>query len=133
MKQKKKTVFYQSLGTYLVVNIAFFLMNIISSPENLWFYWLALPWGLAIALQGVRTFSSSEEKEVKSKKSSEDDFDKRKEKFFISLKVYLVVNLFLVALDLLTEPDHLWFYWVTLGWGMGIGIQAVGLFISEKK
>ena len=133
MKQQKKTNFYQSLGTYLVVNIAFFFMNIISSPENLWFYWLALPWGLAIALQAVKTFFPSDEKEVKNETSFENDFDKRKEKFFTSLKVYLVVNLFLVALDLLTEPDHLWFYWVTLGWGMGIGVQAVGLFISEKK
>ena len=40
--------------------------------------------------------------------------------FFVHLAVYIAVNVLLVAVNLLATPEHLWFYWPMLGWGIGV-------------
>jgi len=34
----------------------------------------------------------------------------------------------LVIINLVTSPDALWFYWVTVFWGIGIIWHAIGVF-----
>ena len=41
--------------------------------------------------------------------------------------VYVLVNLGLTALNLLTSPGHIWFLWPMVGWG--IGLMAHGLSV----
>ena len=48
--------------------------------------------------------------------------------FYSHLLSYVVVNLFLMALNLLTSPDHLWFFWPMFGWGIGIAVHAMKTF-----
>jgi hypothetical protein len=49
--------------------------------------------------------------------------------FYVHLTVYLLVNLGLFLLDLLTPPAGLiWFYWPLLGWGIGLAVHAVIVF-----
>ena len=48
--------------------------------------------------------------------------------FFFHFSAYVLVNLILIAVNLLLTPDKLWFYWPLLGWG--IGILAHGLAIQ---
>ena len=48
--------------------------------------------------------------------------------FYSHLIVYLVVNIFLAVLNFIVLPDHLWFYWVAFGWGIGVIINAVSVF-----
>ena len=48
--------------------------------------------------------------------------------FYIHLGVYLLVNLLLFLINILTSPDDLWFYWVLLGWGIGIVAHAFSVF-----
>ncbi len=50
--------------------------------------------------------------------------------FFIHLGVYVVVNAGLAALNLINNPNHLWFYWVLLGWGAGILLHAFLAFFT---
>jgi hypothetical protein len=50
--------------------------------------------------------------------------------FYIHLTTFIVVNAFLIVLNLLTSPDTLWFYWVTLGWGVGIVAHALQVYGS---
>ena len=40
--------------------------------------------------------------------------------FKIHFAAYALVNLLLLAINLLTTPNHLWFYWPLVGWGIGI-------------
>ena len=51
--------------------------------------------------------------------------------FYQHLLVYVVVNGFLLALNLLTGPGSLWFYWPLLGWGIGLAAHALGVFASD--
>lgn len=48
--------------------------------------------------------------------------------FYGNLTSYCLVIPFLLILNLLTSPEHLWFYWPMLGWGLGLTIHAVGTF-----
>jgi hypothetical protein len=40
--------------------------------------------------------------------------------FKIHLAAFVAVNLLLLAVNLLTTPNHLWFFWPLVGWGIGI-------------
>ncbi len=40
--------------------------------------------------------------------------------FLIHFSVYVLVNVILTAVNLLTTPDKLLFYWPLIGWGVGL-------------
>jgi hypothetical protein len=48
--------------------------------------------------------------------------------FYIHALVYVVVNLGLFTINMLTSRDSLWFYWPLFGWGIGLAINAVVVF-----
>jgi hypothetical protein len=48
--------------------------------------------------------------------------------FFFHFSAYVLVNIILIAVNLIFTPDKLWFYWPLLGWG--IGILAHGLAVN---
>lgn len=64
----------------------------------------------------------------------QDDFTRTKRvagaklAFYIHLTAYGVVNALLVAINLATSTQHLWFKWPLLGWGLGVFIHAVVTF-----
>ncbi|MDH1673142.1 helix-turn-helix domain-containing protein [Comamonas aquatica] len=48
--------------------------------------------------------------------------------FYLHLAQYVVVIAALCAINLLTTPHRLWFYWPALGWGIGILAHAATVF-----
>jgi hypothetical protein len=48
--------------------------------------------------------------------------------FNIHLTAYLVVNVLLLAINIVTSPTHLWFQWPLLGWGLGLAAHAFAAF-----
>lgn len=48
--------------------------------------------------------------------------------FYGNLTAYIVVNVFLLIVNLLTSPEHLWFYWPMLGWGIGVVFHGLRVF-----
>jgi hypothetical protein len=42
--------FYIHLGVYMVVNLGLFAINMLASPDTLWFYWPLLGWGVGVAI-----------------------------------------------------------------------------------
>ena len=70
-KERVETLrgFYIHLTVYVIVNLGLFFINMITSPETLWFIWPLMGWGIAIALHALRVFverpgSSWEEKKI---------------------------------------------------------------------
>lgn len=57
-KVEEEKKFYHHLGVYVVMNIFFIVLNLVTSPEHLWFYWPMLGWGLGLFLQGVKVFTN---------------------------------------------------------------------------
>ncbi len=82
---------------------------------------------------------------VSEKNESEDKAYEKAQKrvkeiksFYSNLFSYIIVITFLMILNLITSPKHLWFYWPMLGWGIGIAAHAISVFSigrtwEEKK
>jgi hypothetical protein len=52
--------------------------------------------------------------------------------FFIHLTVYVVINLLLVVINLVTDPGHLWFFWPLFGWGIGLFFHGLSVFFFAR-
>lgn len=48
--------------------------------------------------------------------------------FYIHLFFYLLINCVLLAINLILVPNHLWFYWPLMGWGIGIAAHGLAVF-----
>ena len=48
--------FYHHLAAYVVINAALVLINLLTSPRDLWFMWPLLGWGIGVALHALSVF-----------------------------------------------------------------------------
>ena len=53
--------------------------------------------------------------------------------FFIHLSVYVIANILLVAINLMTTPECLWFIWALLGWGVGLFCHGFAVFFLNDR
>jgi len=51
---------------------------------------------------------------------------------YVHAIIYIVVNIVMVIMNLVTSPDHYWFYWPLLGWGIGLAIHAFSVYAKGK-
>ena len=52
----EKLGFYSHLAVYLLVNIILIIINFTQSPDELWFFWPLMGWGVGIVLDALRVF-----------------------------------------------------------------------------
>ena len=50
--------------------------------------------------------------------------------FFVHAVVYVVVNAAMALINLMTSPQTLWVIWPMMGWGIGLLMHALGVFVS---
>ena len=48
--------------------------------------------------------------------------------FYMHAVVYVLINIMLFAIDLFTSGG-MWFFWPMLGWGIGLAVHAVNVFV----
>lgn len=53
--------------------------------------------------------------------------------FKIHFAAYVLVNLLLIAINLLTTPNTLWFYWPLIGWGIGIIAHGAAVYYTGNR
>ena len=53
--------------------------------------------------------------------------------FYGNLISYCIVIPFLVIINLMTSPEHIWFYWPMLGWGIGLVAHGMNVFAMGKN
>lgn len=56
-KMEKIKGFYGNLISYVLVNIGLLIINLTTSPEQLWFYWPMLGWGIGVLFHGMAVFN----------------------------------------------------------------------------
>lgn len=71
----------------------------------------------------METNYNEEERYYKAKKRVEEI-----KGFYGNLTAYVLVNLFLIILNLVTSPNYLWFFWPLLGWGIGVVFHGMAAF-----
>ena len=62
--------FYFHLITYIVINAVLVVINLLTSPEYLWFIWPIIGWGVGLVIHGFSVFGnflgkSWEERKIK--------------------------------------------------------------------
>jgi len=53
--------------------------------------------------------------------------------FYANLISYCVVMPFLIIVNLITNPKHIWFYFPMLGWGIGLAAHGMNVFAIGKN
>ncbi len=53
--------------------------------------------------------------------------------FYEHLTSFILINIILVGINLLTSPDYLWFYWVTFIWGIWLVWHAIQTFVITDQ
>lgn len=48
--------------------------------------------------------------------------------FYGNLASYIFVNIVLVIVNISTSPNHLWFYWPLMWWGLGVLFHGLKVF-----
>jgi len=65
---KELKSFYSNLISYAIVNVFLIILNLITSPKQLWFFWPLLGWGIGVAAHGMSVFAigkSWEDKKIR--------------------------------------------------------------------
>jgi hypothetical protein len=52
--------------------------------------------------------------------------------FYVHLFVYVLVNLSLLFINLLTSPHHFWFYWPLFFWAIGVAAHGISVFGPDR-
>ena len=60
--QAKKRVedikgFYGNLIAYIIFNGFFLVLNLLTSPNELWFYWPLMGWGIGVLFHAMKVFN----------------------------------------------------------------------------
>jgi hypothetical protein len=58
-KVKEIKEFYQHLTVFIFVTIMLVVINLMTSPEYLWFIWCILGWGVGVIFHGLKAFGIS--------------------------------------------------------------------------
>lgn len=115
-------VFSIHLGAYVVVVGLLAALNLTRNPNHLWFVWVAAGWGIGVAAHGLALL-------LKRSDRREPMFsDPRMRRLCIHTFVYVLVNVVLIAVNLIYSPGHYWFVYPLLGWGLALAIQALVVF-----
>ncbi|MDQ3021055.1 MAG: 2TM domain-containing protein [Bacteroidota bacterium] len=71
-KVKALKGFYTNLFAYIIVIIFLAILNLLTSPDRLWFLWVVFGWGIGLAFQAYSVFGNKsalgsqwEEKKIK--------------------------------------------------------------------
>lgn len=62
---KELKSFYGNLTSYCIVIPFLFILNMLTSPRELWFYWPMLGWGIGLIAHGANTFGIGKDWEEK--------------------------------------------------------------------
>lgn len=62
---EEKMGFFIHLVAYVVVNAALATLNLVTTPDVLWFHWPLAGWGIGVVLHGWKVFSAQSVSRVK--------------------------------------------------------------------
>jgi hypothetical protein len=51
--------------------------------------------------------------------------------FYNHLITFIVINIFLAVINIITSPGSWWFYWITIFWGFGLVWHGASLYMNR--
>jgi 2TM domain len=93
-------------------------LNLWLTPGTLWFPWVLMGWGIAVATHAFALLLR------KMQRRERIFIDRKARASVVHLFAYVAVVLLLFFVNLTVTPKVWWFYWVALGWGIGVAFHA---------
>jgi 2TM domain len=113
-KDLSMRIFLGHLVAYVAVTLICAVVNLWLTPGTLWFPWVLMGWGIAVATHALALLLR------KTHRRERIFIDKCARSFTVHLFAYVAVVLLLLFVNLTVTPNVWWFYWVALGWGAGL-------------
>jgi hypothetical protein len=126
-KDRRTLVLLIHVAAYLVVVATCAAVNLWLSPDNLWFVWVLLGWGIGVAAHGLALLLR------KTHRRERIFIDPSARGFTVHLFAYATTILLLLIVNLTVTPNVWWFYWVALGWGAGLAAHAWCVFGKRRS
>jgi 2TM domain len=102
-------------------------LNLWLTPGMLWFPWVLMAWAIAIATHALALLLR------KTRRRERILIDPKARASMVHLFAYLAVVLLLFFVNLTVTPRVWWFYWVALGWGIGVGFHLWCAFGKRRR
>jgi hypothetical protein len=119
-------IFLGHLVTYVVVTAISAGINLWLTPDTLWFPWVLIGWGVAVATHAFALLL------CKTRRRERIFIDRKARAFAVHLFAYVAVVLVLLFVNVTVTPKVWWFYWVALGWGAGVAFQGWCTFFRKR-
>ena len=113
-KNLSMRIFLGHLVAYVAVTLICAAVNLWLTPGTLWFPWVLMGWGIAVATHALALLLR------RTHRRERIFIDRKARSFTVHLFAYLAVVLLLFFVNLTVTPKVWWFYWVALGWGAGV-------------
>jgi hypothetical protein len=121
-KDPSMRIFLAHLAAYVAVTLICAGVNHWLTPGTLWWPWVLMGWGIAVATQALALL-------LRMTHRRERVFiDKCTRSFTVHLFAYVATTMLLFFVNLVVTPKVWWFYWVALGWGAGLVPHAWSAF-----
>jgi 2TM domain len=125
-KDLSMRIFLGHLVAFVVITAGLAAVNLWLTPQTLWFIWVLMGWGIAVATHDVALFLR------KTRRRDRIFIDRKARAFAVHLFAYVAVVLLLFFVNLTVTPQVWWFYWVALGWGAGLIAQGLCVFRKRR-
>ncbi len=125
-QELRKRALIVHLVVYIMVNALLLSINLMFTPNYLWFFYALAPWGIGLAVHLLLTFLMQGE-EIKDKAAAAQKI------FTVHLVFYLLINGFLAVINLRFTPELLWFIFPAMGWAIGIILHFIASFYWAVK
>ncbi len=119
-------IFVAHLAAFVAVVLICAAVNLWLTPNTLWFPWVLMGWGIAVATHALALL-------LRMTHRRERVFiDNCTRSFTVHLFAYVATVLLLFLVNLTVTPKVWWFYWVALGWGAGLVPHAWSAFFRTR-
>ena len=125
-KDLSMRIFLGHLVAFVVITAGLAAVNLWLTPQTLWFIWVLMGWGIAVATHDVALLLR------KTRRRDRIFIDRKARAFAVHLFAYVAVVLLLFFVNLTVTPQVWWFYWVALGWGAGLIAQGLCVFRKRR-
>jgi cobalamin synthase len=127
LKDLEMRVFAIHLAVFIVGVVVSAAVNLWLTPGTLWWPWVLIGWGAAVATHAFALLLR------KAHRRERIFIDRKARACMVHLFAYLATVLILFYVNLTLTPQAWWFYWVALGWGVGVSFHAWCTFWKHRR